>query len=200
MDMKKFILLFILTVSVSSVSFAKKNINAWKNEKNLNNQFSVFKKNLNFWDGNFFLKEVQLNQFYNAMYDSITVLRNELTESKSQILSLQNELKAKTEETKEIQENLKGAIKRENSITVFGMSINKTAYSLFMYLFILGVLVLSGIVFLLYKRSLAITRYTKNEYKELKEEFEVHKKNSLDRYTKMNMELHKTRMALNKKK
>ncbi len=200
MDMKKFILLFILTVSVSSVSFAKKNINAWKNEKNLNNQFSVFKKNLNFWDGNFFLKEVQLNQFYNAMYDSITVLRNELTESKSQILSLQNELKAKTEETKEIQENFKGAIKRENSITVFGMSINKTAYSLFMYLFILGILVLSGIVFLLYKRSLAITRYTKNEYKELKEEFEVHKKNSLDRYTKMNMELHKTRMALNKKK
>ncbi len=200
MDMKKFILLFILTVSVSSVSFAKKNINAWKNEKNLNNQFSVFKKNLNFWDGNFFLKEVQLNQFYNAMYDSITVLRNELTESKSQILSLQNELKAKTEKTKEIQENLKGAIKRENSITVFGMCINKTAYSLFIYLFILGVLVLSGIVFLLYKRSLAITRYTKNEYKELKEEFEVHKKNSLDRYTKMNMELHKTRMALNKKK
>ncbi len=200
MDMKKFILLFILTVSVSSVSFAKKNINAWKNEKNLNNQFSVFKKNLNFWDGNYFLKEVQLNQFYNAMYDSITVLRNELTESKSQILSLQNELKAKTEETKEIQENLKRAIKRENSITVFGMSINKTAYSLFMYLFILGVLVLSGIVFLLYKRSLAITRYTKNEYKELKEEFEIHKKNSLERYTKMNMELHKTRMALNKKK
>ncbi len=200
MDMKKFILLFILTVSVSSVSFAKKNINAWKNEKNLNNQFSVFKKNLNFWDGNYFLKEVQLNQFYNAMYDSITVLRNELTNSKSQILSLQNELKAKTEETKEIQDNLKGAIKRENSITVFGMSINKTAYSLFMYLFILGVLVLSGIVFLLYKRSLAITRYTKNEYKELKEEFEIHKKNSLDRYTKMNMELHKTRMALNKKK
>ncbi len=200
MDMKKFIILFILTVSVSSVSFAKKNINAWKNEKTLNNQFSVFKKNLNFWDGNYFLKEVQLNQFYNAMYDSITVLRNELTDSKRQILSLQNELKAKTEETKEIQDNLKGAIKRENSITVFGMSINKTAYSLFMYLFILGVLVISGIVFLLYKRSLAITRYTKNEYKELKEEFEIHKKNSLDRYTKMNMELHKTRMALNKKK
>ena len=197
--MKRFILLLILSVWVSSVSFAKKDINAWKSEKNLNNQFTVFKKNLNFWDGSYFLKEYQLNQFYKAVHDSVTVLHKELSGSKNQILSLQKELKSKIEETEKTQTELEDAIKRENSITVFGMSINKTAYSMFMYLFILGVLVLAGIVFLLYKRSLAITRYTKNEFKELKEEFEIHKKNALNRYTKINMQLHKTRMALEKK-
>jgi hypothetical protein len=40
---------------------------------------------------------------------------------------------------------------------------------------------------------------TKKEYDELKEEYGVHKKNALDRYTKMNMELLKTRLELNKK-
>lgn len=197
--MNRFAILLFLTISMTSVSFAKKDTNAWKNETNLNNQFAVFKKNLNFWDGSYFLKEYQLNEFYNAVHDSVNVLHKELSESKSRIIELQKKLDNKTEETQKIQAELKGAIKRENSITVFGMSINKTAYSMFMYLFILGVLVLAGIVFLLYKRSLAITHYTKNEYKELKEEFETHKKNALDRYTKMNMELHKTRMALNKK-
>ena len=199
MDMKRFTLLLFLLIFTTLLSFAKKDVNAWKNEKNLNQQYSVFKKNLNFWNDSYFLTEYQLNQFYNALRDSITVFENEVLDNKSNILLLQNELNEKTQETEKIQTELDGSIKRENSIRVFGMNINKTGYSLTMYLVILGVLALAGIVFLLYKRSNNITRHTKKEFNELKEEFEIHKKNSLDRYTKMNMELHKTRMALNKK-
>ena len=197
--MTRFTLLLILLISVTSTSFAKKDINAWKNEKTLNKQYVVFKKNLNFWNDSYFLKEAQLTEFYNALTDSISVLQKEVLDNKNQVLSLQNELNARIEEVEKIQIELNESIKQVNSIRVFGMIVNKTVYSLTMYLFILGVLVLAGIVFLLYKRSNKITRYTKNEFNELKEEFEIHKKNSLDRYTKMNMELHKTRMALNKK-
>ena len=199
MDMKRFTLLLFLLISTTLLSFAKKDINAWKNEKNLNQQYSVFKKNLNFWNGSYYLTEYQLNQFYNALRDSITVFENEVLDNKSQILLLQNELNEKKQETEKIQTELDGSIKRENSIRVFGMNINKSVYSLTMYLFILGVLALAGVVFLLYKRSNNIKKKKKNEFNELKEEFEIHKKNSLERYTKMNMELHKTRMKLNKK-
>ncbi len=197
--MTRFTLILILLISVTSISFAKKDINAWKKEKTLNQQYVVFKKNLNFWNGSYFLKEAQLTQFFSAVTDSIAVLEKEVLDNKNQIASLQNELNTKIEEVGKIQTELNASIKRVNSITVFGMNLNKSVYSLFMYLFILGVLVLAGIFFLLYKRSNKITRYTKNEFNELKEEFETHKKNSLDRYTKMNMELHKTRMAFNKK-
>ena len=199
MDMKRFTLLLFLLIPITLLSFAKKDVNAWKNEKTLNQQYSVFKKNLNFWNDSYFLTEYQLNQFYNALRDSITVFENEVLDNKSNILLLQNELNEKKQETEKIQTELDGSIKRENSIRVFGLDINKTVYSLTMYLVILGVLALAGVVFLLYKRSNKITRHTKKEFNELKEEFEIHKKNSLDRYTKMNMELHKTRMALNKK-
>ncbi len=197
--MTRFTLLLILLISVTSFSFAKKDVNAWKKEKTLNQQYVVFMNNLNFWNGSYFLKEAQLTEFYNALTDSISVLQKEVLDNKDQMFSLQNELNAKIEEVEKIQTELNESIKRVNSITIFGVNINKSVYSLIMYLFILGVLMLAGMVFLLYKRSNKITRYTKNEFNELKEEFEIHKKNSLDRYTKMNMELHKTRMALNKK-
>ena len=96
----------------------------------------------------------------------------------------------------EVQLNLEESNKQVNSIRVLGMYINKSAYTLIMFLVILGLAVLSGIVFLLYNRSNKITVYTKNEYNELKEEFEVYKKNSMERYTKLNRELHDTRMEL----
>jgi len=197
--MKRFTLLLFLLISVTIISFAKKDVNAWKNEKTLNQQYSVFKKNLNYWNGSYYLKELQLNQFYNAVHDSISVLEREVLDNKNRVISLQNKLDSKIEESENIQAELNASIKRENSIRVFGMNLNKSVYSLSMYIFILGVLVLAAMVFLLYRRSIVVTLRTKNEFNELKEEFEIHKKNSLERYTKMNMELHKTRMKLNKK-
>lgn len=79
------------------------------------------------------------------------------------------------------------------------MQINKNVYSFSMYFFILGVLVITAIVLLIFKRSNAVTARTKKEYEELKEEYEIHKKNALECYTKMNMELHKTRLELKKR-
>lgn len=186
-------------VSISLISFAKKDIHAWKSEKNLNQQYSVFKENLNFWSGSYFLEELQLDQFYNAVSDSIAVLEKKVVDGKSQVIRLQNDLNAKIKQTEEIQNELNASITRENSISVLGMNVNKSVYTFSLYMFILGVLVLSGFVFLLYKRSNIITRRINNDYNELKEEFEIQKKNSLERYTKINMELHKTRLELNKK-
>lgn len=197
--MRRFTLIIILVVSFTVNSFAKKDINAWKNEKNLEQQFSVFKQNLNFWSGSYFMKPEQLDQFYAALRDSSAVFEKRNTDDQNQIKSLQAELRANTAQTTEIQSKLDESIKNQDSISVLGIQINKSVYSYSMYAFILGVLVLAGIVFLLFKRSNAITVRTKKEYDELKEEFETHKKNALDRYTKMNMELHKTRLELNKK-
>lgn len=197
--MKRYTVLFVLMLTIVFCSSAKKDINAWKSEKNLDQQYIVFKNNLNFWNGSYFLDESQLNQFYDAITDSIFVLEKTVQEKESQINSLQNELDSKIIEVEEIQKQLNKSIKLENSIDVFGMNINKNVYSFSMYIFILGVLILAGFVFLMFKRSNTVTIRTKKDYNEIKEEFEVHKKNSLDRYTKMNMELHKTRMELNKK-
>lgn len=197
--MKRIIAFLIILVSISQFGFAKKDTNAWKNEKNLNDQYLVFKQNLNFWNGSFFMDEAQLNQFYESITDSISVLRKEIIDIQNQRKELQETFDLKIKESKETQIKLDESIKHQDSILVFGMYIKKNVYSVSMYIFILAVLVIAGIVFLLFIRSNKTTTHTKKEYKELKEEFVVHKKNSLDRYTKINTELHKTRMELNKR-
>ena len=177
----------------------KKDSNAWKKENDLDQQFEVFKNNVNFWNGSYFMKPEQINQFHNAIMDSVGLLENNISDSKSRIKTLQQELAENSTQTNELQAQLDESIKHQNSITVFGLYIEKTTYAIILYSIIVGLLVVTGVVFMLFKRSNSITVRTKKEYEELKEEFETHKKNALDRYTKMNMELHKTRLELNKK-
>ncbi len=196
--MKKYILLSIALLTMFASSFAK-DINAWKSEKTLEQQYSVFKENLNFWNGSYFLNEKQLNEFYTALTDSVTVLENEITQKAGAVNSLQNELNSANQQLQNAKKELDTSVKNQNAISVFGMNVEKSIYTLIMSLIILGLLVFVGIVFLLYKRSNKVTHRTKKDYNELKEEFEVHKKNALERYTKLNMELHHTRMELNKR-
>lgn len=197
--MKRVTLLLIFMFSFTLNIFAKKDINAWKSESNLEDQFTVFKKNLNFWNGSYFLKEDQINEFYSALRDSIAVYEVQVIESQKQSKQSQEELNAKIEETQSIQAKLDRSMELENSISLFGADINKTIYSTSMYLLILGVLLVAGLLFLLYKRSNKITSNTKRDFEDLKEEFETHKKNALDRYVKINNELTRARMELNRK-
>lgn len=197
--MKKIAALSILLVSVTLVSFAKKDIDAWKGEKNLEQQFSVFKDNLKYWNGSYFLNEQQLNQFYSALRDSIAVYEKQVWKSKDEVKALQNELDSKLKEVEEIQSKLNRSITLENSIVVLGVDVNKSVYSTAMFILIFGLVLVCVLLIILYKRSKNITSNTKKDYEELKEEFEIHKKNALDRYVKINTELTKARMELNRR-
>ena len=195
--MKRIFAVVVLVLVVFN-TFAKKDVNAWKQEQSLASQYEVFKENLNFWNGSYFLKEVQLDDLYNALTDTIGVLEKSAEQKDAKIRDLNSEISSKAAQMNTLQEELDESLKLQNSIVFLGMKIDKSAYSVAMYLLIAGVLVLAGFVFLLYKRSLSVMRRTKKDYEELKEEYETHKKNALERYTKMNMELHQTRLELKK--
>ena len=196
--MKRYLVLSIALFSLFMSSFAK-DINAWKSEKTLEQQYSVFKENLNFWNGNYFLNEKQINEFYNTLTDSVSVLENKIKEKDNSLNAVRSELDLANQQLENTKAELDSSIKNQNAIEVLGLNIEKGVYTLFMSLFILALLVLLGVVFLLYKRSNTVTVRTRKDYEELKQEFEVHKKSALDRYTKINMELHHTRMELSKR-
>lgn len=195
--MKK-IVAVILLVFVALGTFAKKDINAWKQEQSLPSQYKVFKENLNFWNGSYFLKEDQLDDFYEALTDTIALLENSAEAKSAEIARLNGQIRSKDAEMNTLQQQLDESLQLQNAIMFLGMKINKNVYSVTMYLIIAGVLVLAGFVFLLYKRSLTVMHRTKKDYDELKDEYEAHKKNALERYTKINMELHQTRLELKK--
>ncbi len=197
--MKKNIILSVLLVVVTLTSQAKKDTNAWKNEKSLEQQYVVFKENLNFWNGSFFLKEAQLDELYNALTDSISSLESKMSEEAVLVKSLQRELNTANKTLEDTKAELESSIKNQNAIEIFGQNVDKSIYTFVMSMIILGLLVFLVILFLLFKRNSNVTSRTKKEYSELKEEFEIHKKNALERYTKINMELHHTRLKLNRK-
>ncbi len=197
--MKKVVLLIFFIASFSLGTQAKKNKEAWKQEKNLEQQYTVFKKNLNFWNGNYFLSNEQLDAFHGAMLDTIKHLEGLVATGTAKINQQQQELKAKQKQVDETQLKCKEATRLKNSIRIFGMNVNKNIYSITMYLLILAALAIAGFVFMLFRRSSRITHQTKEEYEALKQEYETHKKNALERYTKINMELHRTRLELKKK-
>ncbi|MCK3684625.1 hypothetical protein [Maribellus sp. YY47] len=197
--MKRLLFVCILLFSLSFNTLAIKDVNAWKQEKSLEQQFQVFKENLNFWSGNYFMSPAQLDQFYGAMTDTIAKLQQQVSSGLAKINQQKQELAAKQATVDETQLKLDESIRNQNSISVLGARINKAVYSTTMYLFIAGVLVLAGVMYMMFQRSHKVTRQTKKEYDELKAEYEEHKKVSLDRYTKINMELHKTRLELQKK-
>lgn len=194
--MNKLIVLSFLLVFMNLPVWAKKDRNEWKNQKNLDQQFEVFKENLNFWNGNYFLSEAQLDEFFAATSDSIDELEKQLLSNRQKISEQQAELREKQATIESVEESLAVSQKLQNSITLFGENINKNLYSTVMYLLILGALVFAGFMYLLFIKSHKVTKHTKTEYDELKAEYEAHKKSALDRYTKINMELHKTRLEL----
>ncbi len=197
--MKRILIFVFLVTSFPSGTFARRDSTAWLRENNLERQYLVFKENLYFWEGRYFLSGRRLDAFHRAMMDTITDLEKLVSEGANKIELQKQELDTQQKQFDDTQHKLKEAIKLKNSIKVLGMNINKGVYSITMYLLIIGVLVFAGFVYMLFQRSSRITRQTKKEYEELKQEYETHRKNSLERYTKINMELHRTRLELNKR-
>ena len=95
--------------------------------------------------------------------------------------SLNSNLKVTKEELKEMS-------RTKNSISVFGIKIDKALYNNIMWLIVAGLAFVLVIGFLTFKRNRTITVNTKKELKELNEEFEAYrKKTRLDR-EKMSMD------------
>jgi prefoldin subunit 5 len=194
--MKRIIILSALMICLSVAVFAQKDINAWKSEPNIEQQYEVFKENVNFWDGKYFMTPPQIDAFFNALNDSVAELENEIAARADRIYSLEEELAQTNRTLEDTRSELETSIENRNSLNVFGLNVGKGAYTLTMTVIILALLVLLGFLFMLYKRSHSVTARTKKDYEDLKEEFETHKKNALERYTKINTELHHTRMKL----
>ncbi|MCA1758089.1 MAG: hypothetical protein LC649_11595 [Bacteroidales bacterium] len=81
--------------------------------------------------------------------------------------------------------DLEEATSSKNNIEVLGMGLNKTTYNLFMWGLAAALAVLLAIGWLSFKRSLAVTRYTKKELEELKEEFETYRRESREAREKL---------------
>jgi ABC-type glycerol-3-phosphate transport system permease component len=83
---------------------------------------------------------------------------------------------------------LEESIRTKNSISVLGMEVNKTIYNSVIWTVLAGLLALFVVGFLIFKHNLSVTHNTKNEYSELKNEYENYRKTSREAREKASMD------------
>ena len=84
---------------------------------------------------------------------------------------------------------LDNALFKENSISLFGATLNKYTYSFILWTIIIGFG--AGIVFFVFKflKSNVIAKQAQDSLLIVEEEFEIHRKNSIEREQKLRRQL-----------
>ena len=94
--------------------------------------------------------------------------------------SKQQELEANinklNNQIKTLNTDMEEAIINRDSLMFFGIRMNKSAYNKLLWTIIIGLVVLTLIVFMMFKRGYAITRMAKTDLEDIKTEFEEFRK------------------------
>ncbi len=84
--------------------------------------------------------------------------------------------------------SLEEMTRTKNSIKVIGFNVNKLTYNSIVWTIIAGLVLILVLGFLVFKRNHYITLNTKQELKELKDEYEAYRKTSREAREKMTMD------------
>lgn len=186
--MKKNIVLSLIAL-VSLSLLAKKDSQAWKTEKSLESQFSVFKENSSQWNGYIMNKEADLNEFHKARLDTISNLETNINSMQSEIVSLKGEIKSLSSELSKTQVSLKESKAKEQGLTTLGINFNKESFPPLMYTIIILLIVIAAAGFSLFFRSNILTKETEKRYEEIAKELEEQRMRGMERESKLRREL-----------
>lgn len=153
------------------------------------NQFKKLYKNSNNYQIYKVVKKNEYLSLQKSILDSIKVIK---TDAASKQVKIDEQLKAITSLQTKI-DTLKGdlsvSIEKEDSFSLLGMSLNKATYNTILWSIIAGLLI--GLAFFIYRfnNSNSVTRETKSLLVDVEEEFEKHKKNSIEKEQKLRRQL-----------
>jgi len=125
----------------------------------------------------------------NATKLEVAQLNSRLIERDFQIETLNTDL-ARTKNEKD------EAIRNKDSLSFFGIQMNKALYNSIMWFIILGLAALAVIMVVMFRRSHIVTKEVKEELKVTQDEFEQYRKSSREKYEKLVVSHHSEIMKL----
>jgi len=186
--MRKIIVFGLLSLFFLN-AYAKKDPQAWKQEKQLESQFQSLKSNVSYWDGYFMFKDAQLNEFHQSVMDTVVGLEQKIVDNNKNIVKLDNELVVLSQQLAEKNKSLEESLGKEGSLITLGIQFDKTAFPPLMYGIIIFLILVTVVAFVLFLRSNSVTKETEKRHNELADKLENQKKSSLSRETNLNREL-----------
>ncbi len=135
------------------------------------------------------VKKTNLDKIKANVLDSLRVFEKDLVEIQQTVTAQQTKINQLEDQVENIQAELQTTEEARDSFFFLGMPIHKNAYNTMMWTIVAGLL--GAFLFFLYKysRSHKVISIARQNLAETVEEFEQHRKNTLDRERKLKREL-----------
>ncbi|OOG70783.1 hypothetical protein [Algoriphagus sp. A40] len=143
------------------------------------------------------VKKSHLEQLKANVLDSIRTRTKEITQLQTQIGSLNDSMTLVKQLLSTEVEQKNQAIASGDNFTFFGITIQKTVYSSLMWILVVVLAGALGFFAMQYFRSFGRIKKAEKDFLEVQEEFEQHRKNTLDRERKLKRELINAQMGKN---
>jgi hypothetical protein len=183
--MKSSFLAFFLIVSGFSIT-AQQTVTE---ENTLENQFDkIYRISTSYQTYKVISKEGYQKLKSNVL-DSLNLIENALSEKVSLLKTKESDIQRLNEKINNTQINLDASIKKENSISLFGLTLNKTTYNSILWFLIIALLM--GMLFFMYKfsNSNLLTKEAKHNLAEVDQELSQFRKKTLEKEQKLRRQL-----------
>jgi hypothetical protein len=183
--MKSSFLAFFLILSSASIT-AQQTVTE---ENTLENQFDkIYRISTSYQTYKVISKEGYQKLKSNVL-DSLNLIENALSEKVSLLKTKESDIQRLNEKINKTQISLDASIKKENSISLFGLALNKTTYNSILWFLI--IVLLMGMLFFMYKfsNSNLLTKEAKHNLAEVEQELSLFRKKTLENEQKLRRQL-----------
>lgn len=147
-------------------------VNAQETSPNLTNSFSTILNNASSYKNYAVIEKETMATFQSELSTYIKLQEKEKSEVFSQLEAKNNAIDALQKQITSLQSANAALLTDTKSFNFLGMTINKTAYSVVMWILFLSSVVFSGILFLNFKRANEIMKSSKSVLRDLEDEYE----------------------------
>ena len=183
--MKLYILL--TTLLLTSVSFAQETV--IKDTNTIENQFDkIYRTSTTYQVYKVISKDGYQRLKLNVL-DSLKSSKKIISEKENLLLTERSSIKETKTLLAKTKLELDTALEKENSISLLGIPLSKTTYNLTLWSII--ILLLLGLSYFIFKfsRSNVLTKEAQSNLVDVEQEFEKHRKNTLEREQKLRRQL-----------
>lgn len=182
-----FFTLFLLFIQYTS--FSQENNNVVIEDKTLEGQFDKINRISTSYQTYKVISKDKFQELKNNVLDSIKASNKDLKEQKVFLKNERDNVAKLNAELNKTKEDLKKAQEKENSISLFGFQISKVTYNLILWLIIISLALALAFFVFKFSKSNILTKKAKEDLEDVEQEFEVHRKKSLEREQKLRRQL-----------
>jgi hypothetical protein len=185
--MKTYLLTLLLTLTLT-YSYSQEPVVETK-VNTLETQFDdINRKSTNYQIYKVISKESYQGLKLNVL-DSVKSLKEIISEKQIALNTEKNNIETTKNLLTKTKSELDIALEKDNSISLFGMLLSKTTYNLILWSIILALLLALSYFIFKFLRSNILTKQAQNSLNEVEQEFELHRKKTLEKEQKLRRQL-----------